>query len=94
MHASTIVHIKVVRRIIQYVKGTIHLGLRFTSNTTLDLCAFLDSKWMSCPTTRRSTTGYCTYLGKNLIPWCEKTQHTISHSSTKVEYRAMAITIN
>ena len=92
MHAPTVAHLKLVRRILRYVKGTINTGLHFTSHTTLDLCAFSDADWAGCPTTRRSTTGYCTFLGKNLVSWCAKKQHTISRSSTEAEYRAMANT--
>ncbi|XP_058099884.1 uncharacterized mitochondrial protein AtMg00810-like [Magnolia sinica] len=92
IHSLTIVHLKLVRRILRYVKGTIDIGLHFTSNTTLDLCAFSDADWVGCPTTRHSTTGYCTFLGGNLISWCAKKQHTISQSSTEAEYRVMANT--
>ena len=93
MHAPTVVHLKMVRRILRYVKGAIDIGLHFTSNTTLDLCAFSDADWAGCPTTRRSIIGYCTFLGGNLISWCAKKQHTISRSSAEAEYRAMANTI-
>ena len=41
MHAPTISHLKMVRRILRYIKGTISLGLNLTSRTTLNLCAFL-----------------------------------------------------
>ncbi|RVW59269.1 Retrovirus-related Pol polyprotein from transposon RE2 [Vitis vinifera] len=78
-----------VRRILRYVKGIIDIGLHFTSNTTLDLCAFSDANWARCPTTRRSITGYCTFLGGNLISWCAKKHHTVSRWSTEAEYRAM-----
>lgn len=87
MHAPTIMHLKMVRRILRYVKGTIHLGLHFTSNTTLDLVAFSYANWVGCPTTRRSTTGYCIFLGR-----CAKKQHTIFRSSIEAVYRAMANT--
>jgi hypothetical protein len=92
MHSPTIIHLKMVRRILRYVKGTINVGLHFTSNTTLDLFAFSDADWAGCHTTRRSTTGYCTFLGGNIISWCAKKQHTVSRSSTEAEYRAMANT--
>ncbi|KAE9588657.1 putative RNA-directed DNA polymerase [Lupinus albus] len=92
MHSPTIIHLKMVRRILRYVKGTIDVGLHFTSNTNLNLFAFSDADWVGCPTTRRSTTSYCTFLGGNLISWCAKKQHTVSRSSTEAEYRAMANT--
>ena len=72
MHASTVVHLKMVQRILRYVKGTIDISLHFTSNTTLDLCAFSNADWAGCLTTRRSITGYCTFIGGNLISWCAK----------------------
>ncbi|CAA3032025.1 copia-type [Olea europaea subsp. europaea] len=92
MHAPTLSHLKMVRRILRYLKGTINLGLDFTSHTTLDLYAFSDSDWAGCPTTRHSTTGYCTFIGHNPISWCVKKQNTVSRSSTEAEYRAMAHT--
>nr|KYP46381.1 hypothetical protein KK1_032028 [Cajanus cajan] len=56
MHAPTVMHFKMVQRILQYVKGTINVGLHFTSNTTLDLFSFLDANWVGCPTTQHSTS--------------------------------------
>jgi len=67
MNSPTIVHLKMVRRILRYVKGTINAGLHFTSNTTLDFFTFSNADWAGCPTTRRSTTGFCTFLGGNII---------------------------
>uniref|UniRef100_A0A151UHE9 Retrovirus-related Pol polyprotein from transposon TNT 1-94 n=1 Tax=Cajanus cajan TaxID=3821 RepID=A0A151UHE9_CAJCA len=37
----------------------------------------------------RSTTGYCVYLGKNLVSWMAKKQHRVSRSSTKAEFRSL-----
>jgi hypothetical protein len=67
MHAPTTVNLKMVRRILRYVKGTINNGLHFTSNTNLNFSAFSDADWAGCLTTRRSTTGYYVFLGCNLI---------------------------
>ncbi|KAF2292411.1 hypothetical protein GH714_022061 [Hevea brasiliensis] len=92
MHSPTLSHLKYGRRILRYLKGTIHFGLFFKKDTSLVLSAFSDADWAGCPTTRRSTTGYCTFLGCNIISWCAKKQHTIARSSTEAEYRSMAHT--
>jgi len=39
MHAPTMTHLKMVRRILRYVKGILNIGLYFSVNTSLDLSA-------------------------------------------------------
>jgi hypothetical protein len=41
---------------------------------------------------RKSTTGFCTFVGRNLVIWTSKKQNIVSRSSAEVEYRAMAST--
>uniref|UniRef100_A0A2N9GS34 Reverse transcriptase Ty1/copia-type domain-containing protein n=1 Tax=Fagus sylvatica TaxID=28930 RepID=A0A2N9GS34_FAGSY len=92
MHAPTNAHYQMVKRILRYVKGTLSLGVRILRESSLDLYAFSDADWAGCPTTRCSTTGFCTFLGSNCISWSAKKQPTVSRSSTEAEYRAMAST--
>ncbi|GJV22475.1 ribonuclease H-like domain-containing protein [Tanacetum coccineum] len=54
------------------------------------LVAYIDDDWAGCPTTRRSTSGYCVFLGDNLLSWSAKRQHTLSRSSVEAEYRGVA----
>lgn len=35
-------------------------------------------------------SGYCVFLGPNLLTWSSKRQNTVSHSSTEAEYLAIA----
>ncbi|GJS53571.1 ribonuclease H-like domain-containing protein [Tanacetum coccineum] len=45
--------------------------------------------WAGCPTTRRSTSGYCVFLGNNLLSCSSKYQPTLSRSSVEAEYRSV-----
>lgn len=49
-----------------------------------------DADWAGCPGTRRSTSGFCIYLGDNLISWSAKRQPTVSRSSGEAEYKGVA----
>ncbi|XP_022894088.1 uncharacterized protein LOC111408574 [Olea europaea var. sylvestris] len=90
LHASTDDHFLTVKRILRYVKGTIHYGLHFCPSTSPGaLVAYSDADWAGCPDTRRSTSGYSIYLGDNLVSWSSKKQPTVSRSSCESEYRAL-----
>ncbi|XP_028125088.1 uncharacterized protein LOC114322022 [Camellia sinensis] len=92
MNAPTVAHFSAVKRILQYIKGSISHGLLFTPGS-FHLIAYSDSNWTGVATDRHSTFGYYVFLGSNLISWSSKKQSTVSRSLTEAEYRSLAHTI-
>ncbi|GKE63202.1 ribonuclease H-like domain-containing protein, partial [Tanacetum coccineum] len=102
MHDPREPHLSALKRILRYVRGTLSYGLQLYSSTTSSLVAYSDADWAGCPTTRRSTSGYCVFLGnnllswscrskkKNLLSWSLKRQFTLSRSSAEAEYGGVA----
>ncbi|PKU63331.1 Retrovirus-related Pol polyprotein from transposon TNT 1-94 [Dendrobium catenatum] len=78
-----------LKRILRYVKGTISYGLPImTGDTTLR--TYTDADWASDITDRKSVSGFCTFMGPNLISWSVKKHVTVAKSSTEAEYRALS----
>lgn len=69
MHDPRQQHLHALKRIIRY-----SYGLHLQKGALNELTAYSDADWKSCPDTRHSTSGYCLYLGPNLVSWSSKRQ--------------------
>ncbi|GAV78042.1 hypothetical protein CFOL_v3_21510 [Cephalotus follicularis] len=49
-----------------------------------------DADWAGSKVNKRSTSGYCTFMGGNLVTWRCKKKTVVSRSIAESEYRAMA----
>ncbi|GJS97339.1 ribonuclease H-like domain-containing protein, partial [Tanacetum coccineum] len=90
MHDPREPHLAALKCILRYVQGTLDLGLHLYASSTTSLVGYTDADWAGCLSTRRSTLGYCVFLGDNLLSWSAKRQHTLSRFSAEAEYRGVA----
>ena len=85
-------HWEAAQRLVRYLKSSPGQGIVLSSTASLQVNAFCDADYNSCPTTRRSLTGYMVMLGDSPVTWKTKKQSRVSLSSAEAEYRAMAMT--
>ncbi|PKU77657.1 Retrovirus-related Pol polyprotein from transposon TNT 1-94 [Dendrobium catenatum] len=89
MQTPTEQNYKDLKRILRYINGTLSHGLPISPGS-LELHSYSDADWASDSSDRKSISGFCTFLGPNLISWTVKKQATVAKSSTEAEYRSLS----
>jgi hypothetical protein len=72
MHCPSEDHMDAAMQIIRYLKSAPGKGLMFSKHNHLDIDAYTDADWAGSVTDRRSTSGYFTFVGGNLVTWRSK----------------------
>lgn len=90
MHSPKVVHLQAAHRVLQYLKGTPGEGILFKRNGGLVLEAYTDAEYAGSIVDGRSISGYCTFLGGNLVTWRRKKQNAVARSNAEAEFGAMA----
>ncbi|GKB51393.1 hypothetical protein Tco_0902146 [Tanacetum coccineum] len=62
-------HIEALKRVFQYIRGTINWGLWYSKDAAMTLTAYADVDHVGCQDTQRSTSGSAQFLGDKLILW-------------------------
>ncbi|GJX01104.1 retrovirus-related pol polyprotein from transposon TNT 1-94 [Tanacetum coccineum] len=83
-------HLKEVKRIFRYLKGTINMGLLYPKDSGFELTAFSDVDHARCIDTRKSTSGGIQFLGEKLVSWISKKQDCTAMSLAEAEYVALS----
>ncbi|GFP84907.1 retrovirus-related pol polyprotein from transposon tnt 1-94 [Phtheirospermum japonicum] len=89
-HCPLNTHWRAVKQILRYLAGTTSYVLTYTKTSSFTLTGFSDSDWAGDLDDRKSVTGFCIFLGRNIVSWCSKKQTSVSRSSTEAEYRSLA----
>ena len=90
MHDPRSSHMNAVYRILRYLKSSPGKGLFYTKQGSIQVECYTDADWAGSLDDRRSTSGYCTFVGGNLIAWRSKKQSVVARSTAEAEFRAMA----
>ncbi|GJQ90804.1 retrovirus-related pol polyprotein from transposon TNT 1-94 [Tanacetum coccineum] len=83
-------HLKAIKRVFRYLKGTINMGLWYPKDNAMSLTAYADADHAGCQDSRRSTSGSAQFLRDRLVSWSSKKQRSTAISTTEAEYIAMS----
>ncbi|KAK6162888.1 hypothetical protein DH2020_002729 [Rehmannia glutinosa] len=97
MSAPTVSHWALLEQILCYLKGAPGRGLLYGrhGNSKVEcftgiIESYSDADYAGYKDDRRSTSGYCIFVGGNLVSWRSKKQTVVSRSVAEAEYRSMA----
>jgi hypothetical protein len=83
----TEVHLQALKKVVRYLKGTIHQSLTLRGRTNLSL-QFTSPTNDNC--TRKSRSGYLFTLGRGPITYKSKQQTCVAQSTCEAEYYSVA----
>ncbi|KAA0050234.1 putative copia-type polyprotein [Cucumis melo var. makuwa] len=86
MESPTTTHLKVAKRILRYLKGTLDYGLFYSSSKKFQLEGYCDSDWVGDTNDRKSTSGYVFFIGNTAFTWSSKKQPIVTLSTCEAEY--------
>lgn len=81
VHAATTVHLAATYQVLHYLKWNPATGLLYTYNAV---------DWTESVSDQRSTSGYSTFVGSNLVTQRNKKQFVVARLSAKAEFKSKA----
>nr|GEY75345.1 uncharacterized mitochondrial protein AtMg00810-like [Tanacetum cinerariifolium] len=83
-------HLKEVKRIFRYLRGTVNMGLWYTKDSGFELTGFSDADYAGCKDTFKSNFDGAQFLGEKLVRWSSKKQDCTVLSNAEAEYVSLS----
>nr|GEX79819.1 hypothetical protein [Tanacetum cinerariifolium] len=83
-------HLKEVKRIFHYLRGTVNMGLWYMKDSGFELTKFSYADYAGCKDTFKSTSGGAQFLGEKLVSWSSKKQECTSLSTAESKYVSLS----
>jgi Reverse transcriptase (RNA-dependent DNA polymerase) len=91
MQKPTKGHMGLVNHLLRYLKATPGRGILMKKNGHTKLRGYVDADWAGNLLDRKSTSGFCIFIGGNPVTWKSKKQTVVARSSAEAKYRAMDV---
>nr|GEX69437.1 ribonuclease H-like domain, reverse transcriptase, RNA-dependent DNA polymerase [Tanacetum cinerariifolium] len=88
--AEGTMHIKAIKKVLCYVKGTKDYGITYKHNGSNKIHGYSDSSYRVNTQEGKGTTGIIFYYGESSISWSTQKQATVALSSCESEFIAAA----
>nr|GEY87659.1 copia protein [Tanacetum cinerariifolium] len=83
-------HLKEVKRIFRYLRGTVNTGLWYTKDSGFELTGFSDADYAGCKDSFKNTSGGAQFLGEKLVSWFSKKQDCTTLLTAEAEYMSLS----
>lgn len=83
-------HWKHLKRLLRYLKETMHFALHYGCEDNVPLCGYVDADWGNDTNDRKSTSGFLFKVFGNTMSWSSKKQGLVAKSTSEAEYVAAA----
>ncbi|XP_019267603.1 PREDICTED: uncharacterized protein LOC109244899 [Nicotiana attenuata] len=83
-------HLKAVKRILRYLKGTQDLVLWYPTGDSFEVVGYACSEYAGYLADKKSTYGMAHFLGSCLLSWASKKQNSVALSTAEAEYVVVA----
>nr|GEW72036.1 retrovirus-related Pol polyprotein from transposon TNT 1-94 [Tanacetum cinerariifolium] len=86
-------HLKEVKRIFRYLRGTVNTGLWYSKDSSFELTEFSNADYAGCKDSFKSTSDGVQFLGEKLVSWSSKKQDCTALSTVEAEYVSLFASI-